>query len=82
MKQRIIGRVKEQRILEALYRSDSSEFVAVYGRRRGGKAFLVHECFEGQFGFGVVGLADCNAGGNLRGIVNREITLEDLVKDS
>jgi len=60
MKQRIIGRVKEQRILEALYRSDSSEFVAVYGRRRVGKTFLVHECFDGQFVFEVAGLANSN----------------------
>ena len=78
----IIGRQAEIQEFERFYSSGKPEFIAVYGRRRGGKAFLVHECFEGQFGFGVVGLADCNAGGNLRGIVNREITLEDLVKDS
>ncbi|MBP5638230.1 MAG: ATP-binding protein [Victivallales bacterium] len=60
MKQRIIGRIKEQRILETLYRSDSSEFVAVYGRCRVGKTFLVHECFDGQFIFEVSGLANRN----------------------
>ena len=60
MKQRIIGRVQEQQILEALYASKFSEFVAVYGRRRVGKTFLVRECLEGKLTFAVSGLANSN----------------------
>ena len=39
----IIGRKKEINELERLYRSENSEFVAVYGRRRVGKTYLVKE---------------------------------------
>ena len=39
----IIGREKEKRGLESLYDSDKAEFVAVYGRRRVGKTFLIDE---------------------------------------
>lgn len=39
----IIGREKEIEELKELYNSDKSEFVAVYGRRRVGKTFLVDE---------------------------------------
>lgn len=60
MKQRIVGRQQEQKILEKLYSSKSSEFVAVYGRRRVGKTFLVRECLEGKLTFSVSGLANSN----------------------
>lgn len=35
----LIGREKEVKELQALYRSGKSEFVAIYGRRRIGKTF-------------------------------------------
>ena len=38
---KIIGRKEEQNELQRLYESDRPEFVAVYGRRRVGKTFLV-----------------------------------------
>ena len=37
----IVGRVKEQELLRDLIESKKSEFVAVYGRRRVGKTYLV-----------------------------------------
>lgn len=43
----IIGREKEIAELNELYHSDKSEFVAVYGRRRVGKTFLVDEAWAG-----------------------------------
>ncbi len=53
----LIGRKLEQaRLLEA-YESEYSEFVAVYGRRRVGKTFLVRETFNYQFTFEHAGLA-------------------------
>ena len=39
----LIGRKQEQRELLDLYKSNRAEFVAVYGRRRVGKTFLVDE---------------------------------------
>ncbi len=47
----MIGRGKEQRQLLEAYSSCESEFVAVFGRRRIGKTFLVRETFNGGFAF-------------------------------
>lgn len=51
MGQTIIGRKYEQAELQHLRESDSPELVAVYGRRRVGKTFLVREFFQNQFVF-------------------------------
>ena len=51
----IIGRHLEIAKLQRVYDSDKSEFVAVCGRRRIGKTFLVKEYFEGKFVFKVSG---------------------------
>ena len=40
---RLIGRKKETLLLIKLYDSRKSEFVAIYGRRRVGKTFLVKQ---------------------------------------
>lgn len=37
----IIGRKKEQKALEAAYKTDQPQFIALYGRRRVGKTYLV-----------------------------------------
>jgi AAA+ ATPase superfamily predicted ATPase len=42
---KIIGRATEQRILEKLRRSSEPEFLAIYGRRRVGKTFLIRNYF-------------------------------------
>lgn len=39
----LIGRKQEIEELERLYNSDHAEFVAVYGRRRVGKTFLIKQ---------------------------------------
>lgn len=44
----LIGRTKEQRILKKLYRSNQAEFLAIYGRRRVGKTFLIKHFFNQQ----------------------------------
>lgn len=44
----IIGREKEKERFERLLKSDKSEFLAVYGRRRVGKTFLVDQFFQGK----------------------------------
>ena len=49
--QDIIGRKSERKELDRLYESGRPEFVAVYGRRRVGKTFLVREHFSGRFAF-------------------------------
>lgn len=52
----IIGRKQEIANLARLYHSDKSEFVAIYGRRRVGKSFLVDEFFRDEMCFSCVGV--------------------------
>lgn len=54
----IIGREKEIEILKKRFASAKSEFVALYGRRRIGKTFLVRNVFEGRITFGFTGTAN------------------------
>jgi uncharacterized protein len=54
----ITGREQEIEILETVCKSLKSEFVAVYGRRRVGKTFLIREVFQNKFSFHFTGLAN------------------------
>lgn len=47
----MIGRLKERKVLEEALASPRSEFVAVFGRRRIGKTFLINETFGGRYSF-------------------------------
>ncbi len=53
----IIGRKSEQKELLNAANAEYSKFVAVYGRRRVGKTFLIRETFNYQFTFQHTGLA-------------------------
>lgn len=53
----IIGRKKEIAELKRCYESGRAEFVAVYGRRRVGKTFLVNEVFHDEMTFHHTGLS-------------------------
>ena len=53
----MIARFDEQVVLRRAANSDESEFVAVYGRRRVGKTYLVRETFDGEFTFTHAGVA-------------------------
>ena len=52
----VIGREDELATISRLYESVRSEFLALYGRRRVGKSFLIEEALEGKFSFMTVGL--------------------------
>ncbi len=54
----IIGRKKEIKQLTEYYNSGKSEFVAVYGRRRIGKTYLIHNLFHDEFAFEMSGSID------------------------
>lgn len=51
----IIGRNEEIKSLERFLKSSKSEFVAIYGRRRVGKSFLVEEVYRDKIRFRAVG---------------------------
>ena len=53
----IIGRENEKNILKQVLHSKEPEFLAIYGRRRVGKTFLIREFFKkAGFYFEIVGL--------------------------
>ena len=49
MKENIVGREIEIEKLENYIASRKSEFIAIYGRRRVGKTFLVKELLEDMY---------------------------------
>ena len=53
----IVGRKREIEELRNLYESNKAEFVAIYGRRRVGKTFLVKEMFQDKMTFYHSGLS-------------------------
>ena len=53
----MIGRKKEIAELNNLYASQKAELVAIYGRRRIGKTYLVDETFKGRITFRHAGLS-------------------------
>lgn len=48
MNRKIFGRKEEKRILQAAFDKEKSAFIAVYGRRRIGKTFLIKEFFKNK----------------------------------
>ena len=52
----LVGRRDEVRQFEWNLRKNESQFVAVYGRRRIGKTYLVRELFNDTFAFSHTGL--------------------------
>lgn len=54
----MIGRYEEVKKRQTAAHADESKFVAVYGRRRVGKTFLVRETFNNTFAFYHTGLAN------------------------
>ena len=69
---KIIGRKKEIEELEELYNSDKAEFVAIYGRRRVGKTFLVKEVFQNRLSVYHSGLSPYDK--------ERKITMRDQLE--
>ena len=55
----LIGRDYEKKELLSVLNSDNSEFIAIYGRRRVGKTYLIRETFNYRFTFQHTGMANC-----------------------
>ena len=54
----LVGRAKEQALLRKYIESNRSEFIAIYGRRRVGKTFLVTETLGKSIDFDMTGVID------------------------
>ena len=56
MDSNFIGREKEIKMLQDIKDSGRAEFVAVYGRRRVGKTYLIQQFFNNDFAFSATGI--------------------------
>ena len=56
--EKLIGREAERREIDRCLKSDRSELVIVYGRRRIGKTFLIEQHFNQTFDFGMSVIAE------------------------
>ena len=54
--QKFIGRKQQLHELRQILSSDTPEFVAVYGRRRIGKTYLIKQTFKDKFCFQYTGI--------------------------
>ncbi|MCQ2975935.1 MAG: AAA family ATPase [Bacteroidales bacterium] len=67
---KLVGRLKEQQILQECVNSNKAELIAVYGRRRVGKTFLIKKFFKEKFDFYVSGVYDTNRQNNIKLFLN------------
>lgn len=54
----MIGRIEEKKQLQSLLKEDEPQFVAVFGRRRIGKTYLIRESFDYKFTFQHTGISN------------------------
>lgn len=62
----LLGRRIETQILQKCVSSGVAEFIAIYGRRRVGKTFLVKQFFDDKFDFYLTGIYECTRELNLQ----------------
>ncbi len=53
----IAGRNEEKKLMQQLLQADKSEFMAVYGRRRVGKTYLIRNVYQKEIVFQMTGIA-------------------------
>jgi uncharacterized protein len=58
--EKLVGRLKEKKILENALTSKGAELIAIYGRRRVGKTFLVRSVYEKHLVFEFTGVHNAN----------------------
>ena len=56
----LVAREKEKRVLLDALKAEEAQFIAVYGRRRVGKTYLIRQTYDGQFTFEHSGLANAD----------------------
>ena len=76
----MIGRTEEKKYLKSLIYEEEPQFVAVYGRRRVGKTYLIRESFEHSFTFEHTGVSNASLDVNSLKVVQLEKFQESLVE--
>ena len=76
----LIGRKEEQVLLIEAFQSERAEMVAVFGRRRVGKTFLIKQTYQDHIAFELTGLQSSNPEEQLQNFSNQlEIFSQSLV---
>lgn len=71
MQNKLIGRKEEQAILVEAFESERAEMVAVFGRRRVGKTFLIKQTYKEHIVFELTGLQGSNISQQLQNFSNQ-----------
>jgi AAA+ ATPase superfamily predicted ATPase len=71
MSDKLIGRKEEQAILNEAFHSGRPEMVAVFGRRRVGKTFLIKQTYQPHIAFELAGLQSSNNKEQLQNFSNQ-----------
>ena len=79
MKEQLFGRENECRLIEKYLSSNRSEFVAVYGRRRVGKTFLLRQTLGDSLCFSFTGMANVT---NMEQLQNFNLTLRQVMPEA
>lgn len=79
MRELLVGRQKEQQLLLDYIHSDKSEFIAIYGRRRVGKTFLVRRTIAENVCFHVTGMENV---GQQEQLLNFHLSLLNVYSDA
>jgi uncharacterized protein len=79
---KIIGRKEEIALLQSIQSEEKSAFVAVYGRRRVGKTFLIRTLYEGQFTFYMTGIANVETANQLTNFHSTLIRYFPILEDN
>ena len=74
---KLIGRLQEIEEMKSLLNSSQSEMLAVYGRRRVGKTFLVRNCYKKELIFSISGMHNASQHEQL---VNFSIAIKEAKK--
>ena len=78
MSRAIVGRSQEQEILKDSLTSNRSELIAIYGRRRIGKTYLIREFYNNKIIFSFTGLS---TGGKAVQIKNFTLKLNEVTNE-
>src|ERR1019366_8358425 len=63
--EKVIGREEEKKLFQEALKSKAPELIAVYGRRRVGKTFLIRQALQKEIVFEFIGTKEANLGQQL-----------------
>ena len=62
--EKLIGREEEKKLFQEILKSKATELIAIYGRRRVGKTFLIRQVLQKEIVFEFTGTKEANLNNN------------------